>query len=308
MPSLTRLLPAAVAVLLLAPATTTALADTPGQGACSTLQIPGRAVEHAFKLPGGQRAVLRDPYGGLIFRNRLFVSFVVKVADREALIDHVQWLLDGDATTLRRNQGGKFALKLQSTRFPAGAHKLTAHVFLRDGTTVDKTIDVSATDCQPVSFFGDVAVDKGTRATTTLSVGSGGPSMRAVNFNAVGQVRAAVPPSSRGRKVGTLGFFDGTFPFRAQQPKALTLRMPARPAGRTIVLLRRGELRVVLHPGRKRMLELTGLPARTRGVNVRLAAGVIAPPHGCPVKSGIVATVIGTAHGGTAAVTSGSEC
>ena len=65
--------------------------------------------------------------------------------------------------------------------------------------------------------------------------------------------------------------------------------------------------RAVIPDGRRLGSSATR-PARTRGVNVRLAAGVIAPPHGCPVKSGIVATVIGTAHGGTAAVQSGTEC
>src|SRR3954453_1059793 len=92
MPSLTRLLPApAVAALALTPAA--ALADNPGEGACAALSIPGRPIEHPFTLPGDQRAVLRDPYGGLIFRNRLFVSFVVRATDRDQLIDHVDWLL-----------------------------------------------------------------------------------------------------------------------------------------------------------------------------------------------------------------------
>ena len=67
------------------------IAAVPGQGPCAALAIAGRPVEHAVKLPGGRRALLRDPYGGLIFRNRLFVSFVVRTAksgDRARLIDH----------------------------------------------------------------------------------------------------------------------------------------------------------------------------------------------------------------------------
>src|SRR4051812_7347407 len=140
-----RLLPlAALAALLLA--TTPALADEPGQGACSALSISGSPTEHAFALPGDRRALLRDPYGGLIFRNRLFVSFAVRTpesGERARLIDHVEWLLDGDASTFGRNRGGAYALQVLSTRFPAGAHQLTAHVVLRDGSTVDKTITVS---------------------------------------------------------------------------------------------------------------------------------------------------------------------
>src|SRR3954470_7926775 len=305
-----RLLPvAALAALALVPATTTALADEPGQGACSALSISGRPTEHAFELPGGERAVLRDPYGGLIFRNRRFVSFVVQTAkrgDRARLIDHVEWLYDGDARTLRNNRGGAYALQLPSTRFTAGSHKLTAHVVLKGGSTVDKTIPISATDCQPVTFFADLEVNKGRRARTLLRVGSGGPDLRSVSFIALRSLRATAPAAARGRAVGTLSFVDGTFPYRAAPPKALTLHLPRRP-GRTAVLLRRGKLRVTLRPRARRMLDVTGLPAQTTGIELRLARGVIAPPRGCPVQSRIAATVVAV-RGGTAAVRGGSSC
>ena len=285
------------------------IAAVPGQGPCAALTIPGRPVEHAFKLPGGERALLRDPYGGLIFRNRLFVSFVVrtaKSADRPKLIDHVEWLYDGDPSTLRNNRGGAYALQLPSTRFTAGSHKLTAHVVLRGGSSVDKTIPVSATDCQPVSFFGDIAVNKGRRARTLLRVGSGGPDLRSVSFTAVKSLRASAPAAQRGRAVGTLSFFNGTFPYRASAPKALTLRLPRAPR-RTAVLLRRGKLRVTLRPGARRMLDVTGLPARTTGVAVRLNAGIVAPPRGCPVHSEVGARVVAV-RGGAAAVLGGTSC
>ena len=285
------------------------IAAVPGQGPCAALAIPGRPVEHAIQLPGGKRAFLRDPYGGLIFRNRLFVSFVVrtaKSADRRRLIDHVEWLYDGDAATLRKNRGGAYALQLPSTRFTAGSHKLTAHVVLRGGSSVDKTIPISATDCQPVSFFADIAVNRGRRARTLLRVGSGGPELRSVSFTALRALRASAPAADRGRSVGTLSFFDGTFPYRATRPKSYTLRLPRAP-GRTAVLLKRGSLRVTLRPGARRVLDVTGLPARTTGVELRLARGVIAPPHACPVHSEIGASVIAV-RGGAAAVRGGTSC
>src|SRR3954468_15032080 len=56
------------------------IAAVPGQGPCAALAIAGRPVEHAVNRRGARPALLRDPYGGLIFRNRLFVSFVVRTA------------------------------------------------------------------------------------------------------------------------------------------------------------------------------------------------------------------------------------
>lgn len=275
--------------------------QTPGQGECASLITSGQAIEHAFKLPGGQRAVLRDPYGGLVFRNRLFVSFAVKSGDsaqRSRLIDHVEWSLDGDPAVVGRNRGGPYALQVPSTRFQAGEHSLTAHVILRDGTAVDKSSDLRVTDCQPVTFFGDVLGKR----SATLSVGSGGPSLRSLGFSALKGVRAAVPRRARGRSAGTLSFFDGTFPYRLATPKPLTLRVPRRGG----VLLHRGALKVTLRPGRRDFLLVTGLPASTRGVRIALR-GLLRTSRPCPVSTTIRATVLG-ADGGAAAVDSGGRC
>jgi len=297
-----------LACVLAGGAAAPAAADTPGEGACAAFSVPGRAIEHPFELPGGQRALVRDPYGGLIFRNRLFVSFVVRTVDkaqREQVIDHVEWMLDGDPAPLARNRGGRYALLVPSTRFPAGQHQLTAHVVLRDGQALDEAIDVNATDCQPVTFFADIAVSRGRRAAATLSVGSGGPPMRRVTFTALRGVRAAAPAALRGRAIGTLSFFDGT---SVRQAVGLTLRLPRRAAGGSVVVLRRGALRVTLHPGRRRLLDVNGLPDGTTGVRVRLAPGIVAPRRGCPVRADLVATVLAGRGSGAAAVRSGVRC
>ncbi|HEY3021779.1 MAG TPA: hypothetical protein VGJ32_16390 [Solirubrobacteraceae bacterium] len=300
-----------VALLAAMGAAAAGSADSPGEGECAALSVPGRAIEHPFVLPGGERAVLRDPYGGLVFRNRLFVSFVVKTVDkarRDQLVDHVEWRLDGDATALARNRGGRYALLLPSTGFPAGQHQLTAHVVLHDGQALDKTIDVNATDCQPVTLNADIAVNRGRRAPVTLSVGSGGPPMRTVAFTALRGLRATAPAALRGRAAGTLSFFDGVSNPGAPRGPASTLRLPRRASGRIVVLLRRRALRVTLHPGRRRLLDVSGLPEGTTGVRVRLASGVVAPRRSCPVRADLVATVLGGRGSGAAAVRASVRC
>jgi hypothetical protein len=267
--------------------------QTPGEGDCASLLLPAPPIEHGFKLPGGRRAVLRDPYGGLVSRNRLFVQFTVKSPQREQLVDHVEWRLDGGAVA--GNRGGAYSLLLQSTKLQAGAHSLTAHVVLRDGSAVDKSTDLNVTDCQRASFFGDVL----TQRSAALSVGSGGPALRSLGFTAVKGVRTRLP---RGRVVGGLSFFDGTYPLRAQAPKPLTLRAPRRGG----VLLRQGSLKVTARPGKRDFLLVTGLPANTRGVRIELR-GVLRPRRACPLRATVRATLV-PAGGGAAALDSSERC
>src|SRR5205823_8698197 len=111
---------------------------------------------------------------------------------------------------LSANRGGRYALQVPSTTFPAGQHQLTAHVVMPGGQAVDKAIDVNATDCQPVVFAADLALERGRRAPATLSVGSGGPPMRSLAFFSLRGLRARGPAALRGRVAGTLSFFDGT--------------------------------------------------------------------------------------------------
>jgi hypothetical protein len=267
--------------------------QTPGQGECASLLLPAPPIEHAFKLPGGQRAVLRDPYGGVVSRNRLFVQFTVKSPQRDQLVDHVEWRLDGGA--LAGNRGGAYSLLLQSTKLQAGAHSLSAHVVLRDGSAVDKATDLNVTDCQRASFSADVLG----RSGASLAVGSGGPALRSLGFTVVKGVRTRLP---RGRVVGSLAFFDGTFPFRAQAPKPLTLRGPRRGG----VLLRQGSLKVTARPGQRDFLIVTGLPANTRGVRIALR-GVLRPSRTCPLRATVRATLV-PAGGGAAALDSSERC
>jgi hypothetical protein len=268
-------------------------APPPQPATCASLLLPAPPIEHAFKLPGGRRAVLRDPYGGVVSRNRLFVQFTVKSARRDQLVDHVEWRLDGAA--IAGNRGGRYSLLLQSTKLQAGAHSLTAHVAARDGSTVDKSIDLNVTDCQKATFGAELRDRRGAE----LSVGSGGPALRSLGFTAVRGVRTRLP---RGRVVGSLAFVDGTLPFRAQAPKPLTLRAPRRGG----VLLRQGSLKVTARPAKRDFLIVTGLPAKTTGVRIRLR-GVVRMSRTCPTHATVRATLVPSGGGG-AALDSSERC
>jgi hypothetical protein len=237
--------------------------------------------------------VLRDPYGGLVSRNGLFVQFTVKGPQRDQLVDHVEWRLDGAA--IAGNRGGAYSLLLQSRKLQAGAHSLTAHVVLRDGSAVDKSSDLNVTDCQKAFFFSGVLG----RRSASLSVGSGGPALRSLGFTVAKGVRARLP---RGRVVGSLTFFDGTLPYRTQAPEPLTLRAPRRGG----VLLRQGSLKVTARPGRRDFLIVTGLPANTSDVRIQLR-GVLRASHTCPTHATVRATLV-PAGGGAGALDSSERC
>jgi hypothetical protein len=229
---------------------------------CPSLLLPGRPIEHAFKLPGGGRAVLRDPYGGLVAHQRRSVRFTVKGAG----LERVDWQLDGAPVT--GNRGGPLSLLVPSSSLQTGEHGLTAHVVLRDGGAVDETIDLRVTDCVPASF---------TAGASALAVDSGGPGLRGVGFAAGKGVRARIP---RGHVAGAL----------ALGAAKLTLRAPRRGG----VLLRHGSLKVVMRAGRGPFLVITGLPPDTSAVRLTLR-GVL---RGC----GTLRATLAASEGGAAAL------
>lgn len=229
---------------------------------CPSLLLPSRPIEHAIRLPDGGRALLRDPYGGLVSHKRRSVRFTVKGAG----LDHVDWQLDG--APVAGNRGGPLALLVPSSSLQTGEHGLTAHVVLRDGGAADKTIDLRVTDCAPASF---------TATRSTLTVDSGGPGLRGVAFAAGKGLRARIP---RGHGAGTLTLGMET----------LTLRAPRRGG----VLARRGSLKVVMRAGHGDFLVVTGLPAGTGAVRLTLR-GVL---RGC----GTLRATLAAAEGGAAAL------
>ena len=109
------------------------------------------AVDHPLTLPGGEKLIARDPYGGLLPRNRLFFDFSVITGGHGAPtgVAQVTWALDG--TVVRTDPTAPFEWKGVSgsnRRMPAGDHQITVTVApAGGGAPVSTTFALTATDC-----------------------------------------------------------------------------------------------------------------------------------------------------------------
>jgi hypothetical protein len=278
---------------------------SPPPGACPTILAPKPPKLVSFTV-GGQTVQLRDPYGGQVARNRLFVSFGLRYptdAARSA-VGAVQWLVDG-APPARNASGRKDQLSFPSTRLTAGAHVITAVVTpAAGGPPVQAQLDVQATDCQLASVFPDVVNGKKVQPVT-LAISGGGPPLEAITISARG-LRASVPSSLVGRKVGTLRLRSVDGPDLDDTLRSYTLRAPATVSGRSVTLLRRGSLTVKLRRAASgRLLSITGLPSIAQGITITTARGVISVAKACPVPT-ITARLTG-GNGAPAVVQTGIE-
>jgi hypothetical protein len=246
-----------------------------------------KALDHPLTLPDGTKVVARDPYGGLLSRNRLFFDFSVRRPHNLGApggVAEVSWALDGKIVRTDPKPPYEWkGLSGSDRRMPAGDHQISVSVApAGGGTAATTTFAITATDCQPASAF--VSIDEslgggrhpvgGSQLDASSSFESDtGPTMTSVAFAGVG-FSTRIPGSSRGRQAGTLTIASGD---RAGRGYRLTI--PRR--GST--LLRRGGLRVVLHPGARRFLAVTGLPDGIRSTSVRLVG---AGARGLFVKHG----------------------
>jgi hypothetical protein len=239
----------AALLVLLAPAAASS-APAPN-AACATILAPRAAIELPVQVAPGLIVRVRDPYGGLIARNRLFVALSVRYArpaDR-ARIASVTWTLDGQKP--RRDEGGRDQLLAPSTMYAAGQHVVGVRIApLGRGAPVEADLQVTATDCQLASL----APLPDARGGLAVDVGSGGPALRTVALTP-GSGRFGAP---RGGRLGTVAVLPGG----RERP----LRADA---------LRRGG----------RALRIAGLPHSTTAVRVRLTAGVVAPGHRCALSA-----------------------
>lgn len=220
--------------------------------ACAAILAPRPAVELPVQVAPGLGVRVRDPYGGLIARNRLFVAFSVRsrsAADR-ARIAAVTWTLDGAAP--RRDEGGRDQLLAPSTMYAAGRHVVGVRIKpVGGGPAVEAELQVTATDCQLASLSQRPDLRGG--GGLEVGVASGGPALSAIELRP-GSGRFGSPRSGR---LGTLGLSGG---------RSRALRASA---------LRRG--------GRR--LHITGLPHGTTAIRVHLAPGVVAPGHRCALSA-----------------------
>jgi len=222
----------------------------------------GPAQDHPIKLSDGTALVARDPYGGALGRNRLFFDFSLRGAtDRVA---KAQWALDGNV--VRTDDRAPFEWKGQSgsdKRMPAGEHTITVTAFGADGGQASTQFKLTATDCQPAGADVFLPRHPGTARLGVQAAVEQPPSrppFEALSFTARKNVAV------RGRARGTLDVVtgSGTRHYRFDGG------------------LRRGDLRLTLHPGRKRFLAVSGLPKGTRSATVRLSHGavrIVDPAH-----------------------------
>jgi hypothetical protein len=219
--------------------------------ACAAILAPRPAVELPVQVAPGLSVHVRDPYGGLIARNRLFVAFSVRYrspADR-ARIAAVTWTLDGAAP--RRDEGGRDQLLAPSTMYTAGRHVIGVRIQpVGGGPAVEAELQVTATDCQLASLSQRPDLRGG---GLEVAVASGGPVLSAIELRPASG-RFGTPRNGR---LGTLGLSGG---------RSRALRASA---------LSRGG----------RSLHIAGLPHGTSAVRVRLAPGVVAPGHRCSLSA-----------------------
>jgi hypothetical protein len=250
----------------LAPAAAAAAAPAAGpQPPDCTLYAARGAVERPLTLPDGSKVVARDPYGGLLARNRLFFDFSLSKPNRggaPAGVAQVSWALDG--TVVRTDDKAPYEWKGLSgsdRRMPAGDHQITVSVTpAGGGAPVSTTFALTATDCQPASTFSEIGARASSLMAASAFEGGEGPAMRSLGFIGSG-MSARIPASSRGRAAGKLRVDAG-----GPSGRSYKLRVPR--AGST--LLRHGSLRVVLHAGAKRFLTITGLPSGVKEATVTL--------------------------------------
>jgi hypothetical protein len=236
----------ALAALLALPAA--ASAATPPNAPCARIVAPKAPIELPVRVAPGLDVRVRDPYGGLIARNRLFVAFSIRYArsaDR-ARVAAVTWTVDGQRP--RRDEGGRDQLLAPSTMYAAGAHVIGVRIApAGGGAPVEAELQVTATDCQLASLSPNLAAP----GAMTLDVGSGGPALRAIEL-VPARGRFAVP---RGGVLGSVRIGGRTRPLRAGVLDA-----------------------------RRRTLRIGGLPADTASVRVRLGRGV-APGSACAMRA-----------------------
>jgi hypothetical protein len=222
--------------------TSAAPAARPPDPACSAIVASRAPIELPVRVAPGLTVRVRDPYGGLIARNRLFVAFSIRYArpaDR-ARVASVTWLLDGRPP--RRDEGGRDQLLAPSTMYSAGAHVIAVRITPSDGgAPVEAELQVTATDCRLASVMPSVA----SPGAMALDVGSGGPALRAIEL-VPARGRFTVPRDGR-LGTATIGGHTRTLHARALDRKRRTLRIAGLPPRTTTVRVR---LRRGVGPGK----------------------------------------------------------
>jgi hypothetical protein len=219
------------------------------------LQAPRAAAEHPI---AGTNLVARDPYGGLLPRNRLFFDFSVR--GDAAGVAKVTWAMD--SKVVREDPKAPFewkGLSGSSTRMPIGDHAITVTVVPTSGTPASTDFALTATDCQPATFNAEVAKRRGPASLVWASAfESSGEPLTGVAVTATKNVTASLPASLRGRAIGTLQIGSKSYTLKGAK-----------------TALSRGKLKVSFAPGAKQFLKVSGLPAKAQQVTVKFKPGLL---------------------------------
>lgn len=251
-------MPLSTRLPLLALASTAALAvptaaQAQAQSDCH-LQARRDKVEHAIP---GTGLTARDPYGGLLTRNRLFFDFSVRGSDADlAKVAKVQWSMDGKV--VREDPKAPFewkGLSGSSKRMPAGDHTITVTVTPTTGDPASTQFALTATDCQDAAFDAEISPRRTPATFTWVSAfeSDDGEPLTAVSATATRNVRTALPRALRGKAIGSMQIGHKTYTLKG-----------ARTA------LAKGRLKVTFVPGAKQFLKVSGLPAGTQFVTIKL--------------------------------------
>ncbi|MES1193881.1 MAG: hypothetical protein ABUM26_06110, partial [Solirubrobacterales bacterium] len=202
----------------------------------------------------------------------------------------VTWAMDGKV--VREDPRAPFewkGLSGSSTRMPVGDHTITVTVVPTSGTPASTDFALTATDCQPATFNAEVAKLRGPASLVWASAfESSGEPLTGVAATATKNVTASLPPSLRGRAIGTLQIGSKSYTLKGAK-----------------TALSRGKLKVSFAPGAKRFLKVSGLPAKTQQVTVKLKPGVLkltSPTKSFRLSGALTAasgTVSGLLTGGT---------
>jgi hypothetical protein len=249
------------------------------------LSAPRAAVDHPI---AGTGLVARDPYGGLLPRNRLFFDFSVR--GETAGVAKVTWAMDGKV--VREDPRAPFewkGLSGSSTRMPLGDHTITVTVVPASGTPASTDFALTATDCQPATFNAEVAKRRGPATLVWESAfESSGEPLTGVAVTSTKNVSASLPASLRGRAIGTLRISSRSYTLKGAK-----------------TALSHGKFTVSFTPGAQRFLKVSGLPSKVQQVTITLKPGVLqlrSPAKSFQLSGSLTApsgTVGGLLTGGT---------
>jgi len=233
------------------------------QAAGCTSVYTYHAVETPLKVGGDLTVKLRNPYGPKVNIGRYFVQFRIVYASAAdgARVASVQWALDGQPNKWKRGSARDSYL-FASFHLTGGAHVIDVTITPRSGSPVTGHIRFTATGCRPMSFAANADHSKAPgHQPFAFWVYSGSALMRRIQIGSAG-ARVSTAAALRGKTVGELRL--GTAP-----NSPLALRLPTRWSDpHAITLLRRGTLRVVLDPSRRRILTITGMPASMTNISL----------------------------------------